>query len=319
MSRGQENQVNTAAGDDAAKFNTNAQGSYDAAQNDIGNYQAQLAQFAGANPYGTGGAYQTSVNQSTANTADAAGQAAGEGLESAAVRTGQNTGGAIGASEAINEANTRNLLATQANANESRINQGANYGKEALAASEVPATLEANLSGQQANAGNAALGTQQKAAETPSVGEEFFDPALQAAGKAFGAAAVGCWIAAELFGGWEDPRTILFRLWLSEVFSRRWYGPVVLGAYQRWGQQTALRLRQDKKLRACFEWLFGKGLVEAEEWLATADGRLSMARHKWACGEMLPLSDVAEVLRAEQARAFEHASTYRQGVGYGQR
>lgn len=172
MSRGQEAEVNKTAGNQNATFNQNAQGSYNQAQGDIGNYQAQLSQFAAANPYNQGGAYQTAVNQSTANTADAASQAAGQSLQGQAVRTGQNAAGAIGATQAVDEANTRNLMQTQANANANRISQGAGYNKEVLGASEVPATLEANLSGQQAGAGNTALDTQQKAANTPSFGED---------------------------------------------------------------------------------------------------------------------------------------------------
>ncbi len=180
MTRGQESDVNTTAADQNSKFNQNAQQSYTDAQGDVSNYQQQLAQFAAANPYGQGGALQTAQNQVTANTADAASQAAGEALQSAAVRTGQNASGAIGATTAVDEANTRNLMQTQAGNDASRINAGAQYGKDVLSASSLPATLEAGLSSQQAGAGNTALETQQKAAETPSVGEELFGGLLQA-------------------------------------------------------------------------------------------------------------------------------------------
>lgn len=184
MSRGQETEVNTTAGNQNATFNQNAQNSYNNAQTDIGDYQAQLSKFAAANPYGTGGAYQTAVNQSTANTADAASQAAAQAMQGSAVRTGQNAAGAVGATTAIDEANTRNLMAQQATNNASRINSGANYGQQVLNATQVPATMEANLAGQQAGAGNTALETQQKAAETPSLSEELMGGVLSA-GNAF--------------------------------------------------------------------------------------------------------------------------------------
>lgn len=291
MSRGQENEVNTTAGDQNSAFNKNAQASYTAAQTDVGDYQNQLSQFAAANPYGAGGAYQTAVNQSTANTADAASQAEAQAAQSQAVRTGQNAGAGIASGQAANEANTRNLMAQQAKNNADRITQGAGYGKEVLGATQVPASLEAGLAGQQASAGNTALETQQKAAETPSVGEEFADPALQALGvDAAGAAkgafqAVlrgnGCWIAAELFGGWNDRRTILVRLWLSKVYRKRWYGGLVMAAYEHWGERVAAAIRKPRHIfwRNAFKELFEAALAEAEVWLATTEGRRAVAEN----------------------------------------
>jgi hypothetical protein len=286
MSRGQETEVNTTAGNQNATFNQNAQGSYNQAQGDIGNYQSQLSQFAAANPYGQGGAYQTAVNQSTANTADAASQAAAQQAQGAAVRTGQNASGGVAAGQAANEANTRNLMAQQAQNNASRISQGAAYNAEALKASEVPATLEANLSGQQAGAGNTALGTQQKAAETPSLGEELMGGVLSA-GSAFaggfggGLGKSACWIAAELYGGWNEPRTELVRLWLNQVFRKRWYGGLVMAAYKRWGERVAAGLKKPRHIlwRNAFRTLFDAALAEAEVWLATVDGRCAVERN----------------------------------------
>lgn len=284
MSRGQENEVNTTAGNQNATFNQNAQGSYNAAQNDVGDLAKSTAAFAAANPYGAGGAYQTAVNQSTANTADAASQAAGDALQGQAVRTGQNAAGSIGATQAIDEANTRNLMQTQANANANRISKGADYSAEALKAQQVPAQMEAQLSGQQAGAGNTSLETQQKAAETPDLGEELMGGVLSA-GQAFAGGFGGgvgksvCWIAAELYGGWEDPRTILFRLWLLFDFDNRWYGSPLVALYHLHGERVAGWIRRDFVLRAIFSNIFDRGLRQAEEWLATRPGRVALATH----------------------------------------
>jgi hypothetical protein len=297
MSRGQENQVfNTATAQNATAAQ-NAQNSYNSAQTDIGNYQNQLSQYAAANPYGAGGALQTAQNQATANTADAASQAAGQQLQSQAVRTGQNAAGGIAASQATQQQNTRDLMAEQAKNNASRISQGADYGKSVLSASEVPATLEAGLTGQQLTAQNSAESDAQKAAETPSFGDELGN-SLLSLGSSF-ASGYGknfCWIAAELYGGWEDPRTILVRMWLQIAFARRWYGLLLLAAYARWGEKMAARIKTQRRLRRFFQWVFDGLLAQAEEWLATKDGRNALR---------VPVSLQRDTLRALEAHDVE--------------
>jgi hypothetical protein len=155
-----------------------------------------------------------------------------------------------------------------------------------LSATAVPASLEAGLASSNANAGNTALDTQQKAAETKSVGEDIFDPAMAGLGAGLGQAAGGaikgllsCWIAAELYDGWQGPKTMLLRLWLRTVFGRRWYGWLLLRAYATWGESTAARMRTNRPLRRVFKWIFDALLAQAEEWLATADGRLAVQRN----------------------------------------
>lgn len=299
MSRGQETEVNTTAGDQNAQFNQNAQSSYTTAQGDVGNYQNQLAEFAAANPYGQGGPLQTAQNQATANTADAASQAAREAAQSQAVRTGQNAAGGIASGQAVTEADTRNLMAQQATNNASRIAAGAGYGKDVLSATQVPASLEAGLAAGQAGAGNTAIETQQKAAETPDLGEELMGGVLSAGtafaggfgqgyGGAIGKNAGSCWIAAELYGGWEDRRVILLRLWLMQVFSRRWYGPMLLSAYVRGGECAARAIRTRKWMRRFFQWWFDGLLAQAEAWLATSEGRKTVNQQNFGLGPDSP-------------------------------
>ena len=91
-------------------------------------------------------------------------------------------------------------------------------------------------------------------------------------------------MAAELFGGWEDPRTILFRMWLHLKFTDHWYGRLLLEVYSRFGERAAEWLRHDFFARAIFRNLFNRGLAQAEEWLATRPGRMAVERHNWMVG-----------------------------------
>lgn len=185
MSRAQEGQVATTAGNQNQQFNQNAQSAFTGANNsineqqgDIGDYQAQLSQFAAANPYGQGGAFQTAENQSTANTADAASQAEAQQEQGAAVRGGLNATAGVAAGDAAEQANTRNLMATQAKNNASRISSGAGYNQQVLSASQVPATLQGAVTGEQnklaateGGEGNQALDIDQKASGDPNFGD----------------------------------------------------------------------------------------------------------------------------------------------------
>ena len=285
MSRGQENQAfNTASGQNS-QFNQNAQQSYAKAQQGVGAYENQLAKFAADNPYVQGGEYQTAENQVLANTSDAAAQSAGQALQGAAVRTGGNPNAAIAATEAMQQANERNLSGQEAQAQQQRIGQEAQYNQSVLNASEVPAQLESGLSGQQANAGNAALGEQVKAGETPSFMEELGAGMIQAGANFAGGfgqgMAKGCWVAAELYGGWLDDRTILFRTWLAREYARRWYGRLLIRLYARWGERLAARIRRRDwvgiRLRSICERVFGAGLSRARAWHA-AEERVQEAR-----------------------------------------
>jgi hypothetical protein len=77
----------------------------------------------------------------------------------------------------------------------------------------------------------------------------------QLGGGAAGAAAITkCWIAAEIFGGWHEPRTELVREWLFEDFSKLPVGRVICGLYIKHGERVAGSIRAHRSLR----WIFGK-------------------------------------------------------------
>ncbi len=280
MSRGQENQVQTEAQNQNATAAKNAQTSYNAAQGAVGDYQTQLSQYAAANPYTQGGQFQTEQNKVLSNTADAGAQAAGQAMQSEAVRTGQNAGGAIAGTEATAQANERNLASQEATAEQGRIGAQAGYNKSVLGATAIPAQMETNLTGQQLNAGNQALSTQEKAAQQPGFADILGGSFANAFGKGMGAAAAGCWIAARLFGGWNEPRTRKVRAWIFGPFAASWYGWLPARLYARYGEFVADELMpRSPLLTRALRKVFEAALRRAEAWETKADGRVNM--HAW--------------------------------------
>jgi hypothetical protein len=173
MSRSQSANISTTAQTNSGADQTAATDALAAENQGIQGYEAQLSKYAANNPYTEGGAYQTAQNQSLAGTADA-GSAAIQNQESTlAKRTGQNAGAADAvAAEAARE-NQRTLSTDEANANQSRIASGADYGKSVLAASEVPAQLEAGEYATSLGGANNSLNTAESAsAASPSFWDE---------------------------------------------------------------------------------------------------------------------------------------------------
>lgn len=75
-----------------------------------------------------------------------------------------------------------------------------------------------------------------------------------------------CWIAAEIFGGWYDPRTVRVRGWLWFEFSRTWYGSALVALYRRFGERVAKQIRRDPLLRVLFTPIFNLALRKAQKW-----------------------------------------------------
>jgi hypothetical protein len=267
MSRGQQNDTFNTAQQENQQYNQNAQTAFNQAQGDINDMSSAVAKYAASNPYGQGGQFQTSQNQILANTSDAAAKAAGQALQSAAVRTGQNSGGAIAATEAMQEQNERNLSSQDAQANQQRIADQAKYNESALNQQGKVESMQDQLAQQQGAAAQGALGTQEQAAQQPSFLDSLGNSFLGGMGQ-MGSAAITkyCWIAAELYGGWNDARTILMQRWLASEFGRTWWGRLLLRAYTVWGARIAKEMRSKPRLRAFFQWLFDAGLDRARKW-----------------------------------------------------
>jgi hypothetical protein len=279
MTRQDEKTATKTAATQNAGYYDNAQNSYTNAQTDaasfekqLGTYGTQVGAFSSANPYGQGGTFQTTTNQQLTDTADASARALGTTLQGQALRTGQNTAGGVAAAEQAQEQNERTLSGQEADATQKRIAAGAAYGKEALdaqgnllSATAVPVSQQTTLAGQQANAAEGALGNQVKAGETPSWTDEFGNSVATGLGQLLtGNSKSACWIAAELYGGWSEPRTVLVRGWLFGEFRKSLFGRVVTDLYLRFGEGIAAQIHKHPPLQCVFLPIFNLALRKAQ-------------------------------------------------------
>jgi hypothetical protein len=70
-----------------------------------------------------------------------------------------------------------------------------------------------------------------------------------------------CWIAAELYGGWDDPRTIDIRRWIGERPGITW--KLIRAVYTMHGERVAQSIRMHSWLRKPFRALFDCALRKA--------------------------------------------------------
>lgn len=285
MTKSQSNQAFNTASSQNAGYNANAQSTYGAENADIGEYKNALAKYAAENPYVQGGEFQTSQNQALADTSAAQAQGAGQALQAEQVRSGQNPAAAIAATEQMNENNTRNMMGAEASANTNRIGAEAGYNQGVLGATAVPAQMEQGMLGTETGAATGALNQETEASKTPSFWQELGQGVISA-GSSFaggmGAKLAGCWIAARLYNGWGDTRTIAVRMYLHYEFGRHWYGAPVIGLYQLAGEWIAGRVMPRSRLATrILRWLFDRALTRAELWLATSEGGTFWRRYQW--------------------------------------
>jgi hypothetical protein len=121
-------------------------------------------------------------------------------------------------------------------------------------------------------ANSAAQGADTEANAVQQANQEGLNNLMGLATGAMGAAGtalsntnwLGCWIAAELFDGWKDPRTRKVRKWLREEFSKHWYGRMFNRWYSKNGQKVAKRIQSNQPMRWAFQKLFQWFLKQAE-------------------------------------------------------
>lgn len=202
MSRGQQGQVFGTGTKEANTLNpmantsfTNAQTDLNTTQSDINSYGDALNAFKAANPYVTGGEFQTAQDQQLADTAAGQAEAAGQTLQSQAVRTGQNAGGAIAATEKMQQENERNLAGQEAAATEARLGAKTGYGEAVLGGTANKEGMQAGLAKEQgalgAEEGGLAadnLKIAEGAAQTPSFFDTLGSSFAGALGKTLGGA-----------------------------------------------------------------------------------------------------------------------------------
>lgn len=184
MSRGQQQQVmNTASGENKTLYNE-GQTSFDTAGQDINNFSDEVGAFKAQNPYVQGGQAETAENQGLSDVAAGAGTSAGQAIQGAAVRGGQNAGQSIAATKNIQQNNTRALMGAEAGATEQRLGAGTGYNEAVLKGEGETENMQDQLAQQQTAAAQGALGTEEKASETPSFWDEFGNAFATQSGKA---------------------------------------------------------------------------------------------------------------------------------------
>jgi hypothetical protein len=116
------------------------------------------------------------------------------------------------------------------------------------------------------SAGSAASST---ASQISSENNSWEAPLIGAVGAVGGAAATAgisntkppCWIAAEIFGGWHEPRTELVRQWIL-----RGAHPSILDLYLEYGERTAAAIKRHRSLRVIFTVVCNLALRQARKW-----------------------------------------------------
>jgi hypothetical protein len=156
------------AGKTQQNYGNLANSSYNAAQQDISDYGSAVGKFNANNPYVQGGSVETAQNQQASDTAAGLAESAGQSLQGAAVRTGQNAGGAIAATEDMQEKAQRALTGEEAGNTIARAGANTGYEQAGLGGLATKQSMQDAMAAQESGASQAALNTQQQAAQMPS-------------------------------------------------------------------------------------------------------------------------------------------------------
>lgn len=207
--------------------------------------------------------------EGTAHNYSSAAKAVGE--QEAALGGGTNplpTGAQLQQKEQVAESAAQEESSQESQIEAADYSQGykeweaAGQGLQTIAAGANPLGYEGAATG----AGSAAGTTADQIAEEDN---SWINATIGAVGSAAGmasGAAVGkyCWIAAEIYGGWLDPRTQKILQWLSGPFGDTLAGRIVCALYARYGEWTADMIRKHRIPRRPFQWLCDVALRKAE-------------------------------------------------------
>lgn len=133
-------------------------------------------------------------------------------------------------------------------------------GLEDIAAGQNPVGFENAETG----SGSAASTT---ANDIATQSNSWINAAIGAAGTVAGgfAGRPPCYIAAELWGGWNEPRTVKVRTWMMTRFVHTRAGRVIVPFYARHGEAVARAIRRWPAMRVAFIPLFDWALRKAEK------------------------------------------------------
>ena len=88
--------------------------------------------------------------------------------------------------------------------------------------------------------------------------------AMGGAGAALSGSKFMCWVAAELYGGWGDSRTILLRAWIFGPFAETFVGGIFADLYYKFGERIAEHIKTHKVSRWICQNIFDYLLDRAE-------------------------------------------------------
>ncbi|MGA8529253.1 MAG: hypothetical protein WB622_06025 [Acidobacteriaceae bacterium] len=216
--------------------------------------------------------------QLTAGLAGAGG--ATSGLQGAASKMAATTRNPMGFSAGLDAA-SRARAAASARTSEgiAANNADVKLQQQSDAARTLGSLYGTDVSGQNAAAGQQAndINAQVNASKSGWL-QNMLDTISTISGAAKGAGSMGvgfgqgqtwgpggCWVAAEIFGGWEEPRTVLVRNWLNTEFRKSLLGGLVMRFYLAFGERIAAGVRRSKLLRVALTPLFELALRKAEE------------------------------------------------------
>lgn len=269
MSREQQEETYKTSQQQNKQSFANAQQSYKSAQEDVANLEKAIGDYAAANPFRAGGEYQENINTGLGQLSDAGASAEKSALQSQARRTGQNMNSANATAETISEANERALAGQLAGAENARIGQEADYNKGAVQMLQMPVADESALYGTSGQQAQGALNSQTQIANQPGFWDQLAMGALQA-GAQVGSAYAGrppgsCWVAAELYGGWQADEVALLRHWIFDIWRQRSFvGWVFASLYARYGERWAGVIHSHPWLRKLTKNRFDCMLATAE-------------------------------------------------------
>lgn len=254
----------TPANNANAAYGAESQGSYNAAQSDIGKFNQKQTKLdaglnVGANPFLNSG-YLSNVNklQSEALNTNA------DSSKAEMQRRLQANGGLNGSQTALAQRDVglqtgrlADTLSAQRSADDykSNLSWQQYLAQQPLQAAGAESSLYGTATGGQGNALN-------NLTQLSGQRYGFWGPIIQSAvsGAAMGAA--GCWIAEALYGE-DDAKTHLLRSWLNDEFKTHSFGRAVMKLYYRFGERIAAKIRKHPRLGWLFRPFFELALVFA--------------------------------------------------------
>lgn len=242
-------------------------------------YNKRLGEIeAQGNPYdynsASGATNLRNWNTLVGSASNAEEKAAEDEIEQDAKRTGLNSASTPYLKAEMGRRKTRDMATMRAQQAVEDQQNKISYDQWLLGAKLAPTGVDTSLF-------NTATGGRSSALNNlAQLGIASYGPvnaAIQAAGQAAGAAlgkppsSGGCWIAESLYGV-DDPRTLLMRFWLNQVWAKQSrLGALLMKLYRRVGQRVAAWVKVNRVVRSGLRPVFDFGLKRAEAWLEKFD------------------------------------------------